>query len=96
MAFVVMATWRAKAGKAHVIEEVLRKVTPVNRTEPKMLEFQAHTDHQDPATFVLYEKYTDASGYDDHKQTDTFRTLVLGEAIPNLEERSVRTMMTLD
>jgi quinol monooxygenase YgiN len=45
---------------------------------------------------VLYEKYSDPSGYDEHKATATFRSYVVGEAIPHLAERSVRTFTTVE
>jgi quinol monooxygenase YgiN len=96
MAYVVIATWQAKPGEGGRIGKILRTVTPINRAEPKMLEFQAHTSTEDPDTFVIYEKYTDASGYDDHRATEAFQTYVIGEVIPNLADRSVRTFHTLD
>jgi quinol monooxygenase YgiN len=96
MAFVVIATWRAKQGQAERIAKILATVAPINRAEPKVLEFRAHVSTDDPDTFVLYERYTDAGGYDDHKATDAFQEHVIGEAIPNLAERSVQTFHTLD
>ncbi|WP_329060738.1 putative quinol monooxygenase [Amycolatopsis sp. NBC_01480] len=95
MAYVVVATWVAKPGQAEKIRQILETVTPGNRAEEKMLEFQAHVSRDDPDTFVLYEKYVDASGYADHRATDAFQKHVLGEAIPNLAERSVREFETI-
>jgi quinol monooxygenase YgiN len=88
--YVVIATWRAKPGQADRIRKILETVTPLNRAEQKMLAFHAHVSVDDPDTFVLYERYTDESGYADHRETETFKTYVLGEALPNLAERSVR------
>jgi quinol monooxygenase YgiN len=96
MAHVVIATWRAKPGRAERIEKILTTIAPAARAEPKMLEFQAHVSSEDPHTFVLYERYTDASGYEDHKNSATFKTYVLGDAIPNLDSRDVLTAETLD
>jgi quinol monooxygenase YgiN len=95
MGFVVIATWTAKPGEANRIRQIVTEMTPSNRAEPKLLHFQAQVSEEDPNTFVLYEHYTDASGYDDHRATDAFKTRVLGEAIPNLETRSVATFITL-
>jgi quinol monooxygenase YgiN len=94
--YVVIATWRAKPGQAERIRKILATVTPLNRAEEKMLAFHAHVSVDDPDTFVLYEKYTDASGYTDHRETETFRTHVLGEALPNLAERSVSAYELLE
>jgi quinol monooxygenase YgiN len=96
VAFVVIATWQAKPGAAKEIKQILATVTPINRAEEKMIEFQAHVSTEDPNTFVLYEKYTDASGYADHRATETFQRQVIGRALPNLAERSVRTFELLD
>ncbi|MDF3293231.1 putative quinol monooxygenase [Streptomyces silvisoli] len=95
MAHVVIATWKAKPGQADHIRAILETVTPLNRTEEKMISFDAFVSETDPDTFVLVEKYTDATGYDDHKATEAFRRYVVGEAIPSLAERSVRTFQSL-
>ena len=95
MAYVVIATWVAKPGQAEKIRQILETVTPGNRAEEKMLEFQAHVSRDDPDTFVLYEKYADASGYADHRATDAFKKHVIEEAIPNLTDRSVREFETI-
>jgi quinol monooxygenase YgiN len=95
MGFVVIATWTAKHGEADHICQLLNEMTPGNRAEPKLLHFQAQVSEEDPNTFVLYEHYTDASGYEDHRATDAFQTRVLGEAVPSLETRSVATFTTI-
>jgi len=94
MGFVVIATWVAKDGEAQRIRGIIEAVTPGNRAEPKMLQFQAHVSEEDPNVFVLYEHYTDASGYEEHRNTEAFKSRVLGEAIPNLERREVKTFQT--
>jgi quinol monooxygenase YgiN len=94
MGFVVIATWVANDGQAQRIGQILEELTPGNRAEPKMIQFQAHVSDEDPNTFILYEHYTDASGYQDHRNSEPFQTRVLGEAIPNLARREVTTMQT--
>jgi quinol monooxygenase YgiN len=95
MGFVVIATWKAKPGQADLIRRILEELTPGNRAEPKMVHFQAQRSDDDPNTFVLYEHYTEASGYEDHRNSEPFQTRVLGEAIPNLEHREVMTFQTI-
>ncbi|MFJ9778998.1 putative quinol monooxygenase [Amycolatopsis sp. NPDC101161] len=96
MAYVVLATWIAKPGEADAIRKILETVTPGNRAEEKVLAFQAHVSMHDPNTFVLYEKYTDASGYADHRETAAFKTHVLGDAIPRLADRTVQEFETIE
>jgi quinol monooxygenase YgiN len=45
---------------------------------------------------VLYEHYTDASGYEDHRSTAAFQDKVLGTAIGLLADRKVETFSTID
>ncbi|MFD7159525.1 putative quinol monooxygenase [Kribbella sp. NPDC059898] len=96
MGHVVIATWTAKPGEADRIRAILAELTPGNRAEPKMVRFQAQISDTDPNTFVLYEHYTDASGYQDHRATEAFQQRVLGEALPLLAHRTVETFSTVD
>ncbi len=96
MAFAVIATWTAKPGEADYVKEVIREMTPGNRAEGKNLAFFAQVSEEDPNTIVLYERYTDATGYDEHKATEPFQARVLGDIIPRLASRSVKTFSTLD
>jgi quinol monooxygenase YgiN len=61
-----------------------------------MIRFDAHVSTDDPDTFVLYEHYTDPSGYVDHRASEPFRSRVLGEALPALATRQVQTFTILD
>ena len=58
--------------------------------------FHAQRSLDDPDTFVMYEQYTDASGYEDHKSTESFQSRVVGDLLPRLADRSVRSLLTLD
>ncbi|MBS4726982.1 antibiotic biosynthesis monooxygenase [Mycobacterium sp. SM1] len=93
--FVVIATWVANPGEAEHIRALLEKMTPLSRAEPKVICYQAHVSADDPNTFVLYEHYTDPSGYEEHRATEAFRSLVLNEAIPRLASRTVQTFTTI-
>jgi len=95
MEHVVIATWTARAETRERIAEILTEMTPGNRAEPKMLEFRAHVSTSDPNTFVLYERYADETGYEDHRSTEAFQKLVLGEAIGLLADRKIETVTPL-
>jgi quinol monooxygenase YgiN len=96
MGHVVIATWKAKPGERDKVMRILEEMTPGNRGEPKMVHFQAQVSTTDPDTIVLYEHYTDAHGYEEHRATEAFRTRVLGEAIPLLAARNLETFTTID
>lgn len=96
MAFVVAAIWKAKPGEDKRILEVIKTITPLSRAEPKCLYYQAQVSPEDPAVFFLYEQYTDARGYEDHKASEHFQRHVFGHAIEYLAERQVSTYETID
>ena len=96
MAFVVAATWKAKPGEADRITEVIKAMTPLSRQESGNLFYQAQVSPDEPETFFLYEQYTDAQAYEDHKSSEHFQQHVFGYAVDHLAERSVKTYQTID
>lgn len=95
MAFVVIATWKARPGEEARIREVIARMTPLSRAEPGTLFYQAQVSPKDPLTFVLYEQYVNEAAYDAHKATPHFQEHVVARALPWLESRSVVTLETL-
>jgi quinol monooxygenase YgiN len=96
MAFVVAAIWKAKPGEEGRIREVIKAMTPLSRKEQGNLYYQAQVSPQDPTKFFLYEQYTNAQAYEDHKATEHFKKHVFGYAIEYLEAREVATYETID
>ena len=96
MARVLLALWTAQPGKEDVIKSVIKTMTPLSRSEPGCLQYQAHVAADDPRLFFLYEQYADQAAIDAHRATPHFQRHVLGEAIPNLESRQVTVFETLD
>lgn len=96
MAYIVAATYRAKAGEEEKVREILEAVAPLSRAEPACLFYQAHRSPEDPQVFFLYEQYDDEAGYQAHMATDHFERYVKGEAIPRLESRERAFYVTLD
>jgi quinol monooxygenase YgiN len=87
MAYVVSALWRANEGEGDRIARIIEELTPLSRSEPGNLFYQAHRSPEDPRLFYLYEQYVDADGYQAHQDSEHFQRLVIGEVIPNLESR---------
>ena len=96
MAHVIVANWLANPGEGDHVAEVLTRLTPGIRQEPKVLLFHAQRSVDDPDAFLMYEQYTDPSGYDDHKATAAFQEHVVGDLLPRLKARSVQEFTTLD
>ena len=95
MAFVVIATWKARPGEEARIREVIATMTPLSRAEAGNLFYQAQVSPKDPLTFVLYEQYVNEAAYDAHKATPHFQEHVVARALPWLESRNVVTLETI-
>src|SRR5258708_37329501 len=80
MGHVVIATWKAKLGARDKVLQILEEMTPGNRSEPKMAHFQAQVSTTEPDTIVLYEHYTDESGYGDPRATEAAQSAGPGRA----------------
>ncbi|MEI6224477.1 MAG: putative quinol monooxygenase [Deltaproteobacteria bacterium] len=95
MAFVVIATWKARPGEEARIREVIARMTPLSRAEAGNLFYQAQVSPKDPLTFVLYEQYVNEAAYEAHKATPHFQEHVVARALPWLESRNVVTLETI-
>ena len=87
MAHAVAVTWLAKEGEEERLGQLLEEITPLVREEPGCLMYIAHRSAEDPRTFFIYEQYVDEAAFRQHRETEHFKDLVLGEAVPLLESR---------
>ena len=78
------ATWQAKAGEAEAVADILRRMV---KSEPGTLLFWPHRSSADDRVFFLYELFADDAAFAAHQQTEHFKALVVGEALPKLERR---------
>lgn len=91
MSYVVAAVWKALPGEEEEVLDIIRELTPLTLAEPQCLDYRAHISTAEPGTFLLYEVYTDPSGYDAHKASPHFQRLVAGDALARLADRTVTT-----
>jgi quinol monooxygenase YgiN len=87
MPYTVLATWRAREGEEDACRAILETMTPLTRAEPGCRDYVALAQKDDPRTFVLYEVYDDEAAFQAHRETEHFKTHVLGDAVNRLEER---------
>ena len=80
-------TWEAKEEEAETIADVLRRMAEAVKAEPGTLMFWPHRSKENDRVFFLYELYTDDAAFAAHQQTEWFKTLVLGQALPRLARR---------
>jgi quinol monooxygenase YgiN len=84
---VVTAFWEAKAGEAGSLVEIIRQFLPQAQREPGVKAFQIHQSLTEPEKFFFYEVFRDEAAFAEHQQTDHFKTLIVGQAVPRLARR---------
>jgi quinol monooxygenase YgiN len=86
--FTLAVTWEAKPGEADAIADILRRMAQaVKAAEPGTLIFWPHRSPSDDKLFFLYELYVDEAAFKAHQETEHFKRLILGEALPKLARR---------
>ncbi len=74
---IITAAWKAKPGKEVELSRQLKEmVSQVKKNEPKCLQYTLHQGLDDKSRFYFYERYTDASAVDLHKNTPHFKKLM--------------------
>jgi quinol monooxygenase YgiN len=96
MGYVVKATWTAKEGNEEAVLAALTELAPLSRQEPASQVYRAYQDPAEPLVFHLFEIYDDEAGYQAHIDSEHFKRLGFGTAIPLLENRERAFFQTLD
>jgi quinol monooxygenase YgiN len=81
------ATWQAKAGEAEAVADILRRMANAVKSEPGTLLFWPHRSSAADRVFFLDELFADDAAFAAHQETEHFKALVVGEALPKLERR---------
>jgi quinol monooxygenase YgiN len=81
------ATWEAKEGEGDAVADILRRMADAVKSEHGTLLFWPHRSPSNNRLFFLYELFADEAAFAAHQQTDAFKTLVVGEALPKLARR---------
>ena len=96
MAFVIIATWKARSGSEPIVADILRELTDASRLETGCRFYQAQESLETPGMFVVYEIYDDIAAAEEHTRSDHFRKHVVEQASDLLESRERRTFETID
>jgi quinol monooxygenase YgiN len=81
------ATWEAKEGEADAVADILRKMATAVKSEPGTVIFWPHRSSSNDRLFFLYELFADEAAFEAHQQTEHFKSLVVGQALPKLARR---------
>ncbi len=95
MAYVILATWQARAGRERDVADTIAELTEASRREPGCRYYQGQVSIQTLGQFVIYENYDDVAAAEVHSGSDHFRRLVLERASELLESRSRRIFETV-
>jgi quinol monooxygenase YgiN len=84
---VVTAFWQAKPGEVDALVDIIHKFQPQAQREPGVHVFRIHQSLSEPENFFFYEVFKDEAAFQAHQQTEHFKTLIAGQAIPKLAKR---------
>jgi quinol monooxygenase YgiN len=84
---VVTAFWEVNSGEEGAVAALLQDFLPQAQREPGVREFQIHQNIAKPREFFFYEVFAGEAAFADHQQTDHFKNIIVGQAIPKLAKR---------
>jgi quinol monooxygenase YgiN len=84
---VVTAFWEVNSGEEGTVAELLKDFLPQAQREPGVKAFQIHQNIAKPQEFFFYEVFAGEAAFAEHQQTDHFKNIILGQAIPKLAKR---------
>jgi quinol monooxygenase YgiN len=85
----VIAHHTMKAGCEDEVLAVLPRLLEASRAEPGVHAFDAYRKLDDPRTYVLLERYTSRDAFAEHRASEHFKELVLGQIVPRLDARVI-------
>lgn len=96
MAFVLVARMTTREGEQQRAVELIGKLAAASSAEPGNIHYITHRDPENPRVFMIYEQYRDKAAFEEHGQTEHFKSLGVGELFPLMEERERTFYETLD
>lgn len=84
---VVTTFWVVNSGEEASVAALLKDFLSQAQREPSIKSFQIHLNVAKPKQFFFYEAFASESALAEHRQTDHFKTIILGQAIPKLAKR---------
>lgn len=84
---VVTAFWEARPAEVDSLVGIIGKFLPQAQREPGVKAFQIHQSLTEPTKFFFYEVFDDEAAFAEHQQSEHFKTLIVGQAVPKLARR---------
>ncbi len=89
----VIAHYYAKPETKVQVERLLHELAAHTRKEPKNISYQVFRSIEQDERFLILEEYSDATGIDEHRETEHFQNIGVKKIIPMLEKRVVQSNM---
>jgi autoinducer 2-degrading protein len=83
------AKWQVKEGRLDNVLKLLTEVAEQSSQEEGNLFYKVHQSKSDANTLILLEAYADETALEEHRNSAHFKTLVIGQIMPDLENREV-------
>lgn len=88
----VIARWQPANGFHDKLLGLLDELRPKSLAEPGCLGYEVYQSIDAPRSLLLVEQYRDEAALEAHKQSEHYRELVVGRALPLLAERRVEIL----
>jgi quinol monooxygenase YgiN len=96
MAYVLIARMTTREGEESRAAELIGELAAGSRDEPGNVHYIPHRDPENPRVFMIYEQYRDKAAFEEHGQTEHFKTLAAGQLFPLMEQRERTFYETID
>jgi quinol monooxygenase YgiN len=96
MAYVLIARMTTREGEEDHAAELIGRLTAGSRAEAGNVHYIPHRDPENPRVFMIYEQYRDKAAFEEHGQTEHFKTLAAGQLFPLMDQRDRTFYETID
>ena len=87
MSFVLVVRMKATEGSEERAVELMNELGEASRAEPGCEAYVPCRDPEDPASFLIYERYRDKAAFEAHGASEHFQRLGLGGLFELMESR---------
>lgn len=84
---IITAFWETRPGEEAAVADILKAFLPRAQQEAGVKQFAIHQSTAKPQQFFFYEVFRNDGCFADHQQTEHFKTLIQGQALPKLAKR---------
>jgi autoinducer 2-degrading protein len=92
----LFAKWQVKEDQIETVLNLLPEIVKKSTAEEGNITYKIHRGTSETNTLMLYEAYKDESALAEHRNSEHFQTIVIGQIVPLLENREVFLATQLD